>query len=418
MNFINFIISFFYAHPFEKEIKKFLRQLKKNSYADVVEKQLTSLMQKDLAILNIYLEWKSRGYKYLKKRHRRKLYANLIALKADFLKQVENDTTKFNPIIMEELKQNNLSFPVYKEKEINYLWQIMRYLEPGKRFIYQESTSFGHLINDPTKEKLIGDCNQITTLYAYFYALKYPITDLKIKILPEHVCLHFENLDIEATSGHFANYQKDNQVLSITELISTNLLDISDSRETQTEISPKIVLKISQLAYKISSNKELVAKNLEIAYKNLAITSMRENNFESAIFFIKQTSDRNLLLKTYYNAAIYYLNNKNFKKAHYYAALHGDIDLKSNVSLSEANDYYQKDNTKEAIKIYKKLGKHEMVRACLQKDFFKFYQQVKDIQTLDQAKTKKSTYLKLRDLAQQLQDSEKTQWVESMLGKI
>lgn len=419
-NFINFLLGLFspYANPFEKKIEKFLRGLKKDSYNDKVQKGLQGLMQENLAMLNLYLEWKSRGYKYLKKSCRKKIYLNLELLKSDFLSKADPSSNKFTANITEELKVLNLSYPVYKEAEINYLWQIMKYLEPGNRFTYQESTSFGHLLKDPNKEKLIGDCNQIVTLYAYLYSLKYPIEGIKIKLLPEHVCMHFEGIDIEATNGHFANYNESNEILDITELISTNLLDINDSRESQLDISPKIILKTSQLAYKISSKKELVAKNLAIAYKNLGITAMNEHNFESAVFFIRESGDRDLLLKCFYNAAIYYLNIKDFRTAKYYADLHGDMELKTTISLHEGHYLYEQNKTKDAIRIFKQLGKHEMIKACLEKDYYNCHQKIKDVKTILDAKKYKSVYQQMRNIAQELQDSEKQNWTQDILSKI
>ncbi|OGJ52379.1 hypothetical protein A2335_03610 [Candidatus Peregrinibacteria bacterium RIFOXYB2_FULL_32_7] len=406
-----------YAHPFEKKVEKFLRKLKPDSFNDVVQKQLLELMQENLAILNLYLEWKSRQYKYLKKRKRRKRYEDLEKLKTDFLQNVDL-SANYTQEIINELKIKNLSYPVNKEKELNYLWQIMKYLEPGKKFTYQESTSFGHLLQNPLEAKLIGDCNQIVTLYAYFYSLKFPLSDLKIKILPEHVCLHFEDLDIEATNGHFAKYTENEQILTITEIISTNLLDVSDQREKQEQISPKVMLKSAQLAYKISSNKDLVSKNLNIAYRNLAISEMNANNFEEAIYFVKQCNDRELLLKAYYNATVYYLNNKNFKKAHFYSRLHGDQELQTKVTLYEGHFYYEKNNLKDALQIFRKLGKHEMIKACLQKQYFDLYQKIKNVKTIKEAKSYKSIYQKLLSLGQEMQDQEKEKWVRDILGKI
>ncbi len=415
-----FLLQFIsrYATPFEKKVEKFLRKLKLDSDILKVQKDLISLMQENLAVLNTYLEWKSRAYKYLKKRKRSKLYENLEILKTNFLHSVKNDTTEFNSAIIEELKSLQSSFPVHKEFEINYLWQIMRYLEPGKRFIYQESTSFGHLLKDPTKEKLIGDCNQIVTLYSYFYSLKYPITDLKIKLVPGHVCLHFEGIDIEATNGHFAKYQEKTEILEISELISTNLLDINDSREKQEELSQKQILKISQLAYKISSKKDLVTKNLKITYKNLSMSCMSANNFSEAVYYARQADDRELLLKVFYNATIYYLNAKNFEQAKYYGRMHGDVELQTTVQLQQAHDFYERNNTKDAINIFRQLGKHEMIKACLEKDYYNLYQKIKDIKTTEEAKQYKYIYKKLLEKAREMQDKEREDWVTGVLGKI
>jgi hypothetical protein len=60
--------------------------------------------------------------------------------------------------------------------------------------------------------------------------------------------LHYKGVDIEATAGNFANYEKFDRLLPIAELISTNLLDISDFRDKQIQVNAREFLKGAQLA--------------------------------------------------------------------------------------------------------------------------------------------------------------------------
>ena len=120
---------------------------------------------------------------------------------------------------------------------------------------YRSSSSFEKVLRNPEEEVLEGDCNQLVTLYVYLYSLRFPITDLQLKIIPGHVCLHFEGKDLETTKGTWTLYKKFDRIAEIPELISLNLLDIPDEAESREKISPITRLHISRLAYTLSGER-------------------------------------------------------------------------------------------------------------------------------------------------------------------
>ena len=303
------------------------------------------------------------------------------------------------------------------EDKLIYLAQIMAFLHPGKYYHYIKTASFGKLLRDPKKQKLEGDCNQIVTLYAYLFSLKYPLTELKINLLPEHVCLNFRGIDIECTAARFHKYRKDTRVLPITEIISTNLLDLTDFREKVQKISPRLMVKSSQLAYAISSLKPLVAKNLDIAYKNLAIASMQANDFKTAVFYASKGSDRQFENTINNNAAIYYMKKNNFSKAYLYASK-VDRKLAKQIKYNEGIYYYKNNQIDSALKIFISLGESEMQKACYAKRYNKLQKKVVGLKTLQEIKKYKSTYKKMLDLARKMDDSQLEKNLRDTLSKL
>ncbi|MDP2625108.1 MAG: hypothetical protein Q8P27_02885, partial [Candidatus Peregrinibacteria bacterium] len=300
-----------YAHPFERKADRFFKSIKSNTSRGSTQKKLSKLMQENLVVLNLWMEKKYKNYAYLKKGVRKRMYADVEVLKIEFLKYYEA-----NPVSEKRLHQHltavGNSIPARLREQLIYLATIMEYLKPGPHYTYQAAANFGKLLKNPLKEKLVGDCNQIVTLYTFLYALKYPISDLRIKILPRHVCLHIEGIDIEATNATFKKYKEFDYILPITEIVSTNLLDVVDVEAKTKAIHPRAIVKRAQLAEKISSMRDLVTRNLEIAYKNLGIMLMKDKDYKGAIFFFEKTRDRTAIQSAYRNAAVHYMNKKSF----------------------------------------------------------------------------------------------------------
>lgn len=284
-----------YVSPFEKKVDKFFRNIKSTDSLGSIKDKLLALMQENLMIVNVWLEKKFKGYFYLDKKMRRQMYADTQLI----IKKLE-EFCAGHEVKIDDLrtffKNQDFTFPDGDEQKLAYIYQIMMFLEPEKYYHYISTASFGKLLRDPNKEKLEGDCNQIVTLYIYLYSLKFSLSDLQIKLLPEHVCLHFREIDIECTNGQFAKYTENREVLPVTEIISTNLLDLSDFREDAQVITPEVIVKSAQLAYAISSMKTMVAKNLNIAYHNLAVAALNSHKFDSAVFYFEKAGDREQLL--------------------------------------------------------------------------------------------------------------------------
>lgn len=407
-----------YVHPFERTVDGFIKKLHDGKNFFTVQNQLLELMQQDLVVISLWLEKKFKGYQYLSKRVRRKMYKNREILVKDFKKFGEK-----NPIDIAVVKQILQPFHVteHTDEAFNkfaYIIQIMRYLSPDNKYFYLESSSFGKLLRNPLEEKLEGDCNQIVTLYTYLYGLKFPLKDLEIKLPKDHICLHLFGVDIEATNATFQDYEEYEDILPITELISSNLLDISDFRENQITISERTLLKSAQLAFLISSKRELVTKNLRITYHNLAWEAAHNNNYQSAVFFIEKAEHPEDLKKIYNNAVIYFAEKKNFSKARYYQEKSHDTELARWVNHAEGAYYYENKKWKKALALFQKTQEKQWQEACYQGEYYELYKKVENNDTIQKAKRHKSTYKKMLQLAKKLGDYDRTEWVQSILSQL
>lgn len=414
-----------YADKLERQVEKVLKKVNRLG-AMAIQKEILTLMQKNLVIVNLFIEAKFKGYKYLSRGARKKLYQNNEKIAANFLKFAEHFQISDKSLIA-YLKSLNLQLPANQENvdKFKYLITIMEYLKPGAgRFEYLEGASFGKLLSDPEKnEKMIGDCNQIVTYYTYLYSLKYSINDLRIKILPEHVCLYFENIDIEATSGSLAKYKEFVHILPIVELISTNLLDVSDFRDKQLKIDSREFLKGATLAYNISSERDIVTRNLRISYRNVAIDALNNNQFETAEFYvlkagIKNVEDSQLLQNIYHNAVIYYVDNKNFNKARFFAGKKADLELKKYINEKEGYYYFDNGQLNKAKEIFYKLGNQQMLKAIYGREFNQIQKRVSGLKDLAKMKVYKNDYRKMRDLAVKLGDDNLVNQLDNILKQL
>ena len=405
-----------YVHPFERKVDKFFKSVKSTDSLSSIKKKLLKLMQENLIVTNVWMEKKYKGYVYLNKKNRKKMYEDVKKIVEVFNKDQEKH--KFSKeSLKKRLDAQSCTFPDGDEDKLLYLAQIMAFLHPGKYYHYIKTASFGKLLRNPNKAKLEGDCNQIVTLYAYLFSLKFPLNELKINLLPEHVCLNFRGIDIECTAAKFHKYRKDTQVLPITEIISTNLLDLTDFRESVQQISPRQIVKSSQLAYAISSLKSLVSKNLDVAYRNLAISSMKANDFKTATFYAAKITAPEFKNTVNNNAAVFYMKNNNFSKAYYYAS---KVDQKfaKQIKHNEGIYYYKKDQIDTALKIFTSLGDSEMKKACYAKQYNKLQNKVSSVRTLDDVRKYKSTYKKMLDLARKMEDSSLEKSLKDTLNKL
>lgn len=406
-----------YVNSFERRVDRFFRNIKSTDGLASIKEKLIDLMQENLIVVNVWLEKKFKGYTYLSKSVRKKMYEDVLAINkkfAEFCLQNSVDDKKLREI----LSQTGVTYPEGDSEKLAYLYQIMQFLKPGHYYYYIKTASFGKLLRNPEHEKLEGDCNQIVTLYIYLYSLKFPLQDLNIKLLPEHVCLHFRNIDIEATNGTFAKYTENRDVLPVTEIISTNLLDLADFREEVQEISAETMVKSAQLGYAISSLKPLVAKNLNIAYHNLGAAALNSRHFETAIFYFEKADSRENLIAAYRQAAVYYLDQKNFSKAQYYADKSGDGVLAKNVKYNEGVYYYNADQLDKALSIFGLLGDEKMKKACYQKQYNALVGKVASVKTLEDARKKKSIYQQMLSVAEKIGDEILEKSVRDTLSKI
>lgn len=419
LKFLKWLFGLFspYVNSFERKVDKFFSNMKSTDSSFDIKKKLLLLMKEDLIVVNVWLEKKFKGYIYLSKSVRRKMYEDVRKIIKSFKEfRLQNPVSKES--VVKELEGKSISYSTGDLEKLQYLSEIMQFLMPGRYYHYINTASFGKLLRDPSVNKLEGDCNQIVTLYIYLYSLKYSIEDLNIKLLPEHVCLHFKNIDIEATNATFQKYKENLEVLPVSEIISTNLLDLTDFREDVQVISERTMLKSAQLAYSISSLKSLVAKNLNIAYKNLGIYALKVNDFKTAIFYISKTDDSKLLNSVYKNASIYYLQSNNFERALYYASKSHDSEMTKTIHHNEGVYYFNKNNIDKALEVFTANGDEKMKKACYAKKYNELIKKVAYVKTLDDAKKHKSEYREMLNLAQKMGDNTLASSVRETLSKI
>lgn len=414
-----------YADRLEKKVDKLL---KKVAFLGVFEAQrkVLELMKENLVILNLWLEASFKGYKHLTRARRKTMYLNAENIARAFLayaSQTQLDETQ----VMTHIKSLGLSFPgAEKEKErLLFIFKIMLFLSPhAERFKYLEGASFGKLLTNPLKkEKMIGDCNQIVTFYAFLYSWKYDLSDLQIKILPEHVCLHYKGIDIEATSGSPANYKEYTKILPIVELIATNLLDVSDFREKQVKIEPRVFLKAAHLANNLSSERELVSKNLKTAYFNVSVECLKSNDFDNAAFFLEKSGvhtqeDHKLLASIYHNAVVYNVKRHNYRKARYYDLKSSDSDLGKYIDEQEGIYLFEKGSFDAARELFYKAGNMKMVKACYARQYNKIQSRVAGLRDPIAMKSHKSDYRKMLELARKMEDQALIENLKNILNQL
>jgi hypothetical protein len=356
---ITAVFNFFslYEGPFEKRVDRFLNRVKRSSSGD-----LRKLMQEDLVRLTLFLEYKFKGYKKLKKTYRKKLYENADLIAEDFKEFYTGLHSK-----LQEMQQNlDLPHGLANDERFNYILGITQYLKPGHRLEYQEGATFRKLLRNPHEEKLVGDCNQITTLYIYLYSLGYPVDDLKIKLLKDHVCLHYLGTDIETTAGQITSYDDYLYLSPVEEIVATNVLDIQDPTEKNYNISPANMLQASEMAYKFSSHRDVVEKNLHAAYHNMTV---------------------------------HYALKKSYSRAYHFAKKVRDKALYKTVQHMEAVSLFKEEKYSKALKLFKKLGDKESEKACYQNMIQEHLKNISHCKTIADYRKHRTELKKVRSLA-------------------
>ena len=348
-----------YTDPAERRVGRFFGRVNEKDSATRIEKKLLGLLQNDIAVINLWTEHRYKGYDYLKKRTRRQLYSNLKKIHQDFSQFAGANSVDPDSLI-KRLAGNNIDttqLRVQKDK-LAYLMKIMRYLSPSQgRYEYRASSSFGRLLRDPTQEKMVGDCNQIVTLYLALYAAKYDLSDLQLTLYPGHVALHFCGVDIETTSGTFANYNKPDQTrVPVHEIVSVNLLDTTDTNFAKSAVNPEVFLQSARLAYIVSSKRKVVKSNLDIAYNNLVSHLFAIKRYSQALAYAKQSKNYQLIEASARNGMADSLRKKDFGSARKFAAASQDkTKLMGEIDRHEAAHLYKTKQYLAAAKMFERL---------------------------------------------------------------
>jgi len=342
-------------------------------------------MKENIVIFHLWCERRYKGYKYLNKKKRLKLYANAEKISSAFDDFCKDKNIDINSLL-KHVPVPSLYFKG-KENQLKYIACIMDFFSGSqKHFKYEKSCNFGKLLKNPAKTQLIGDCNQIVTLYVYLFGLKYDISELKIKTYPGHVCLYFNGVDIEATSGSFQNYKKEGQkILPITELAAINLLDVSDSSEKMFEVSPYAFMEAAKLTFLLSSDETITKHNLKAAHQKLVNKALKDGHYQSAIDYSEDSGDRELIRISYHNAAVHACKTHKYNKA---------------------------------IKLFKKIDNKKGIKNCYESMFVDLNKQIAKLKTVDQLKAKRYTLQKMKKYAQKSGNHQLKEHVKALICQI
>lgn len=408
-----------YANPQERRIGKFFSRVREGDGRNHTHSILGRLIAENVAIVNLWTEYRYKGYRYLTKSMRRELYKNLELIRDDFVSFTEDNTvdleSAYTQITALGVDTKNMRA---KSDQLVLIVQIMRYLSPNSgRYTYRTSSSFGRLLQDPAKQNLEGDCNQIVTLYLYLYSLKFSPRDLSLTVYPGHVALHFAGVDIETTNGQFAHYDRADALhVPVQEIVSINLLDTSDAYLNKHSVPPEVFLQAARLAYILGSDRELVQKNLKYAYHNTVVNLMQQNQYEAALKYAKNSKDQSLIQTVGHNGAVYALSQNKYAQARSFAA-HSTKrnELLRNINYNEGVSLYNAKKYQAAITPFEKSNSRDMVLRCYEGLYFEQQQLLKNTKTVDDIKKHASVVRKLHHYAKKSENSKLIQYANTLV---
>ena len=360
-----------YANTDERRVGKFFAGLSEHHSLPSVRHRVVELIQHDVAIINLWTEYRYKGYRYLRRTERRKLYANLNLIADDF---ASFRASRQHDDRAADKARQVVSGAKIQPDHATLLDDMMQYFSgPHGRFEYRASSTFGRLLRDPSHERLIGDCNQIVTLYIYLFSRYFDVQDLQLRLLPGHVALHYGGVDIETTSGQWANYESREKatIVPIEEIISINLLDTTDENFATHEVDPKDFLQAARFASILSHSRDIVQHNLEAAYAKLVNGAMDRHDLASALKFARQSRDMTLLSVVGHNGAIYFIQQHDFSRARTFANYAvKKADLIRDSYRAEGVYHYDAHRYGDAIKAFERYGDKELIKRCYEALFF------------------------------------------------
>lgn len=418
MEFIRRIFYVFtpYTDARERTVARFFKGLTERSNSHKTKAKLNTLLLQDIATINLWTEFRYKGYKYLSKRERKRLYRNLQLIASDFDRFYAHNTPLVDTV-MAHIRQ--LAPHAVPDPDRAVLLQALTdYFSPRRGvYEYRESSSFGRLLRDPSHEKLVGDCNQIVTLYIYLYSRYYDVQDLRVRILPGHVALHYNGIDIETTNGTFRNYdnETENDILPLEEIVSINLLDTTDTYLETHEVAAEDILQASRLAFILSHNRDLVTRNLKAAYTKVVKSLMDRNNYSQALKVAKTSQDMKLLNAVGTNGAIYEIEHHNYAAARRFA----QHSLKSSELIqsswkAEGVHHYQAHRYHDAIKAFEHVGDQTRVQQCYEALFFEEQKKLGSNLTTESIKKYAGTIKRMRSYAKKSRNKKLIEYADSL----
>ena len=408
-----------YTDPREKAIGRFFARIRENDNSKQTHRTLNRLLSQDIAAVNLWTEYRYKGYRYLTKSMRRDMYKNLEIIKADF-ETTSHDMQIDLEQILAQISDLGVDTTKLRQKsdQLQTFVQIMQYLSPANgRYVYRESSSFGRLLQNPAKQTLEGDCNQIVTLYISLFATKHSINDLELTVYPGHVALHLAGVDIETTNGQFAHYPRtDASKVAVEEIVSINLLDTSDAYLNKNTVPSEIFLEAARLAYILGSDRALVEQNLSAAYNNTVVQLMERQQYSAALKYAKQSKDQYLVQTAGHNGSIHALSAGKFAQARSFAA-HSKkrTDLLRSINYNEGVHLYNSKKYQSAITLFQKSGHSDMVLRCYEGLYFEQQNLLKNAKTVDDIKKLATTVRKLHHYATKSQNTKLIQHAKSLM---
>lgn len=361
-----------YTDARERSVGRFFKGLNERRSQKRTSVRLGRLLQRNIAVINLWTEYQYKGYRYLNKTERRELYGNLDLIADDFDRFYQTNV-KANVVVEARMRRLG-QLESFDLEKLVLLQSIMDYFSPMQGvYEYRESSSFGRLLRDPSREKLLGDCNQIVTLYIYLYSRYNDVRDLKIRALPKHVALHYAGIDIETTNGTFARYDKKqgSMLLPIEEIVSINLLDTTDAYLAKHEIAPEDFLQASRFAFILSHDRGIASHNLEAAYRKMVNVHMTHGRYAAALKLAKDSRDEKLLGVVGHNGAIYEMKRHDYGSARRYAKYAPKRnELMKDSWQAEGTYHYNEHRYQDALKAFEHSGDKALVRQCYEALFF------------------------------------------------
>lgn len=418
MGILSSIYYFFrpYTDAHERRVARFFDGLSEHHSRIRTSADLDKLIQENLAVINLWTEYRYKGYRYLSKSKRRELYTNLDRIVEEF----ERFYRAYQPSAEAIIAHVRTVVPGAQihTNQTKLLQAIMDYLSPSHgRYEYRASSSFGRLLRDPAREVMVGDCNQIVTLYIYLYSRYFDVADLRVRTLPGHVALHYGGVDIEATNGTWANYASspDTVLMPIGEIVSINLLDTTDSYLETHEVSAEDFLQSARFAYLLSHERDIVTRNLDAAYARLINTFMARDNYDAALKFARQSRDVTLLSVVGHNGAVYAIQHDDFKCARKFAEYAVKrAELVRDSYRAEGVYHYDAHRYHDAIKSFERYGDKDLVRKCYEALFFAEQNNLPQNLTGETIKQHTRTIKRMRDYAKRSGNRELEKHADSL----
>ncbi|PID70845.1 hypothetical protein CSB37_00305 [bacterium DOLZORAL124_38_8] len=391
-------LSWYYVDAFEKELDEFLCAVPNLSSYEVRERVLR-FMKRDFVRFSVYLEWKFKGYAQLKKSNRRELYRNADLIRADFQTFCE-------------------TAGIESTKPAAVVQGLMEYLSPQNHFLYQESSAFFGLLKNPQQEKLVGDCNQICSLYVALSTRYFLPTEWRIHLYDEHVALVFDGQELEATNGTMNQLGTGGKVLPIESLVAVNVLDISEKNRRKFPIIPERFLQSAALVEALSPENPLAQKNMRVALHNMGLDLAKNHKFELAEQYFSRLQDKKLLENLYAQAVHFYIESSHYSKAEQWAQKSARESLRLLVWNKRGSEALKQRKYTNAKRYFEKAQQPENVQIVLETEMFDWYERVKNLTKLKDLKAQKSTIKKIYARAKEVHHEGMIDWCKNVLEQI